>query len=126
MNYTLVATIAYLAAAVAMTIYVGRTLRRHGRPFLDEAFSSSPALADAVNVLLNVGFYLVNLGIVGASLKYPLRAFDLVDCIQVAGYRLGIELLLLGLMHLCNLYAINRIRSSERRPAAPIAAPLAS
>ncbi len=126
MNYTLVATLAYLAAAVAMTLYVGRTLRHHGRPFLDEAFKNTPALADAVNVLLNVGFYLVNLGIIGASLKYPLRALDLVECIQVAGYRLGVELLLLGLMHLCNLYVIGRIRRGERRPAAHIPAPLAS
>ncbi len=127
MNYTLIATLAYLAAAIGMTIYVGRVLRIHGRPFLEEAFFDKPALADAINVLLNTGFYLLNLGIIGASLKFALKADTFVEAIQVAGYRLGIELLILGFIHFFNMRMINKVRKCEPKhrpaPATPTAEP---
>ncbi|MDQ8180546.1 hypothetical protein [Pelagicoccus sp. SDUM812005] len=119
MNYTLVATLAYLAAAIGMTLYVGRTLRVHGRPFLAEAFRDKPELADAINVLLNTGFYLLNFGIIGASLKFVLEANTFVEAINVAGYRLGIELLTIGAIHFFNMRMINKVRKGEpkHRPA---------
>lgn len=119
MNYTLIATLAYLAAAIGMTLYVGRTLRIHGKPFLDEAFHDKPDLGDAINVLLNTGFYLLNFGIIGASLKYALNAETFVEAINVAGYRLGIELLIIGVIHFFNLRMINKVRKAEpkHRPA---------
>lgn len=116
MNYALTATIAYLAAAIGMTIYVGRTLRFHGKPFLEEAFDTRLHLAEAINALLNTGFYLLNFGIIGASLKYPLEADTLVETIRVAGYRLGLQVLTLGLMHFFNMHMIHKARRRERRP----------
>ncbi|EDY80532.1 hypothetical protein VDG1235_146 [Verrucomicrobiia bacterium DG1235] len=115
MNYTLLATLGYLAAAIGMTIYVGRTLRTHGMPFLEEAFQDKPALADAINVLLNTGFYLLNLGIIGTSLRFTVTASNLVEAIQVAGYRLGIALLIIGLIHFFNMRMINKVRKGEPR-----------
>ncbi|MBD5780633.1 hypothetical protein IEN85_14115 [Pelagicoccus sp. NFK12] len=119
MNYTLIATLAYLTAAIGMTYYVGRTLRIHGRPFLEEAFQDKPELADAINVLLNTGFYLLNFGIIGASLKYALEAKTFVEAINVAGYRLGLELLTIGVIHFFNMRMINKVRKGEpkHRPA---------
>ncbi|MDQ8185476.1 hypothetical protein [Pelagicoccus sp. SDUM812002] len=121
MNYTLLATLAYITAAIGMTIYVGRVLRIHGMPFLEEAFQDKPALADAINVLLNTGFYLLNLGIIGASLKFTVAANTLVEAIQAAGYRLGIELLILGFIHFFNMRMINKVRKGEPkyRPTPP-------
>ena len=54
----------YLLISLAMTVWVGRTLFTHGRPFLVDAFRGNEELADSVNHLLIVGFYLVNLGYV--------------------------------------------------------------
>lgn len=122
MNYTLVATLAYIVAAIGMTFYVGRILRIHGKPFLEEAFRDKPELADAINVLLNTGFYLLNLGIIGASLKFALHAETFIEAINVAGYRLGIELLIIGVIHFFNMRMINKVRKGEpkHRPA-PVA-----
>lgn len=115
MNYTLIATLTYLTAAIGMTVYVGRVLRIHGKPFLDEAFFDKPHLADAINILLNTGFYLLNFGIIGASLKYPLYADNAVEAVQVAGYRLGLEILLIGIIHFFNMHMINKARKGEAR-----------
>lgn len=119
MNYPLIATLAYLIAAVGMTLYVGRTLRIHGRPFLEEAFQEKPELADAINVLLNTGFYLLNFGIIGATLKFPLEADTLVETVRIAGYRLGLQVLTLGVIHFFNMRMINKVRKGERKHLAP-------
>ena len=62
MSYTAVYHIAYLLISVAVTIWVARTLHKNGRIFLVDAFHGNEHLADSVNHLLVVGFYLVNVG----------------------------------------------------------------
>src|SRR6476660_1665021 len=54
----------YLPISVAMTIWVARTLHKNGRIFLVDNFQGNEPLADSVDHLLVVGFYLVNVGFV--------------------------------------------------------------
>ena len=51
----------YIAASVLLTVWVGHTLHRNGRPCLVSVFKED-GLADSVNRLLVVGFYLINFG----------------------------------------------------------------
>ena len=69
--------IAYLLISVALTIWVARTLHKNGRIFLVDSLLGNEPLADSVNHLLVVGFYLINIGFVTLALKYgraPVRA----------------------------------------------------
>ena len=59
----------YLAISIALTIWVARTLHKNGRVFLVDVFHGNEALADSVNHLLVVGFYLINFGYVSLALK---------------------------------------------------------
>src|SRR5947209_19360890 len=59
----------YLAISVALTVWVARTLHKNGRIFLVDVFHGNEPLADSVNHLLVVGFYLINLGYVSLALK---------------------------------------------------------
>ena len=59
----------YLAISLLVTVWVARTLHKNGRVFLVEAFHGNEELADSVNHLLVVGFYLVNLGYVALALR---------------------------------------------------------
>lgn len=61
MDLQLVDYAIYIMATVVLTIWVGLTLSRNGRPFLVSVFKEE-GLADSVNHLLVVGFYLVNFG----------------------------------------------------------------
>jgi hypothetical protein len=54
--------LAYLLISVALTVWVARTLHRNGRIFLVDSFLGNEPLADSVNHLLVVGFYLINIG----------------------------------------------------------------
>ncbi len=59
----------YLAISVALTVWVARTLSKNGRVFLVNSFASDERLADSINHLLVVGFYLINMGYVTLALK---------------------------------------------------------
>jgi hypothetical protein len=69
-NNLIVATyLLYLMISVALTIWVARTLHKRGGIFLVDAFHGNAELADSVNHLLVVGFYLINIGFVSIALK---------------------------------------------------------
>ena len=62
---------AYLAIGVALTVWVGSTLRHNGRIFLVDAFQGDAALGQAVKRLLLFGFYLINVGYVTWTVSTP-------------------------------------------------------
>src|SRR5215510_14088615 len=95
--------VAYLAISVALTIWVARTLHKNGRIFLVDSFLGNEALADSVNHLLVVGFYLINIGFVTLALKYGDKATDTQTGLEILSTKVGLVLLVLGFMHFFNL-----------------------
>ena len=59
----------YLLISVGIMVFVGSALSRSGRAFLRDVFGGDESLAEAVNRLLVVGFYLLNLGFVTLTLR---------------------------------------------------------
>jgi hypothetical protein len=110
MDRTVITYVLYLALSIGLTIWVARTLSHSGRVFLADVFHGSEKLADAVNHLLVVGFYLVNLGFVALYLKSGDSIDDARQVFEALSVKLGVVLLVLGVMHLGNVYALNRIR----------------
>ncbi len=111
---------AYLAISLAVTLGVGRTLFKNGAAFLVDTFIGKERLADAVNQLLLVGFYLINCGWVVLSLKSSDPAFSAQQVMENLASKIGSVLLVLGLMHFLNLYVFNRMRRramADRLPA---------
>ena len=110
MNYTVYAYVAYLAASVGLTMWVAQTLHKNGRIFLVDSFGGNESLADSVNRLLVVGFYLVNVGYVSLALKYGDKPGDTVKAIEFFSTKIGIVLLVLGAMHFFNMVVFTRMR----------------
>ncbi len=108
--YAAATHILYLAASIAVTVAVARTLFKSGRVFLVDAFGGNEALADSVNHLLVVGFYLINVGYVTLALKYGEKPGDLVGAIEFLSTKLGLVLVVLGVMHFFNLLVFSQIR----------------
>lgn len=104
----------YLAVSVALTVWVGRTLFLNGRIFLVEVFHGNEDLADSVNHLLVVGFYLVNLGYVSLALKIVGDVDSPRASIEALASKIGLVLLVLGGMHFFNLAALNKVRNWSR------------
>lgn len=110
MNYTVWSYLAYLAASVGLTVWVAQTLHKNGRIFLVDSFEGNEKLADSVNHLLVVGFYLINVGYVSLALKYGKKPTDTVEAIESFSTKIGIVLLVLGAMHFFNMYVFTRMR----------------
>jgi hypothetical protein len=108
--YVVGAYVAYLAISIALTVWVARTLSKNGRVFLVDSFLENERLADSVNHLLVVGFYLINFGYVTLALKAGEKPVDLATVIEVLSTKIGIVLLVLGGMHFFNLYLFSRMR----------------
>jgi hypothetical protein len=115
MNTMVWTYLAYLGVSIALTIWVARTLHRSGRVFLVDSFGGNEPLADSVNHLLVVGFYLINIGAVALALKYGNPADTVQTAIEYLGTKIGLVLVILGAMHFFNLYIFSRMRSRALR-----------
>ena len=105
-------TAIYLIVTIAMTVWVANTLHHNGRVFLMDAFGGKDEMADSVNQLLKVGFYLVNVGFVLLFLNTGDTSPNTVnDVIRYLTTKLGVVLLVLGGMHFFNMFNISKMRS---------------
>ena len=111
--------LAYLGISILVTVWVARTLHKHGRIFLIDSFMGNEKLADSVNHLLVVGFYLINVGYVSVALRAGAKPNDLAESIEYLSTKVGVVLLVLGVMHFINI----RIFSGMRRRAVEAARP---
>jgi hypothetical protein len=116
MNHTVIAYLIYLPVAVAMTVWVARTLHRNGRVFLLQAFRGREDMADSVNHLLVVGFYLINLGFIATALRYGEKPHDVQQVIEFLSTKLGIVMVVLGGMHFFNMFNFDKMRRKGLRP----------
>ena len=124
MNTTVLCYVIYLAVSVALTIWVARTLHRNGRVFLVQAFRGREDMADAVNHLLVVGFYLINIGFITFALRYGTKPTTAQEAFEFVSTKLGIVLLVLGGMHFFNIFNFDKMRRKGlTREQAPAAAP---
>jgi len=112
--------VVYLLISVAITIWVARTLYKRGGIFLVDAFHGNAELADSVNHLLVVGFYLINIGYVSLALKTSAVITTSRAAIELLSDKMGMVLLILGGMHFFNLYVFSRIRRSARGLRPPV------
>jgi hypothetical protein len=110
MDLTVVTYAVYLLISIGLTVWVARTLSRNGQIFLSDVLSGNEKLAEAVNHLLVVGFYLVNLGFVALYLKVADEVENMRGVFEALSVKVGTVLLVLGILHLGNVYVLNRIR----------------
>lgn len=113
----------YVVVSVALTVWVARTLFRHGALFLVEVFEGDEKLAAAVNHLLVVGFLLVNFGFIAFALQVDGAVPDARAAVEALSRKLGAVLLVVGVMHFANLIVLQGMRRharAARRPLPPI------
>ncbi|MBE7170700.1 MAG: hypothetical protein INR73_08920 [Williamsia sp.] len=111
MNYYILTYAVYLLASIALTIWVARVLFNNGRIFLVDIFHGNAPLADSVNKLLVVGFYLINIGYMTLVLKETGQISDIQEVVETLSYKLGSIILILGGMHFFNLAVFFKLRN---------------
>ncbi len=114
MNWTIAAYVVYLAVTVPITVWVATELYRNGKVFLADVFGGDDGLATAVNKLLVVGFYLLNLGFVMVYLRTGGDIADAVGLFRSVSLKVGVVMLILGVLHILNVWVFNRLRRRHR------------
>jgi len=94
---------------IAVTI-IARILSASGRRFLNHTFKSDDAIVQPVHVLLNLGFYLLciglflwNIGVGGSSYS---QENIYLRVIEDAALRLGISIFVVGAFHSINILVL--------------------
>jgi hypothetical protein len=103
--------LAYLAISVGLTVWVATTL---ARIFLEDVFADRK-LARAVNQLLVMGFYLLNLGYVAVAMRSDKTIPDASTALETLSTKLGLVLLVLGVLHFGNVFFLGRYRRGRLR-----------
>ena len=102
--------IVYIALSVPLTVWVAQTLHKNGRVFLVDSFRGNERLADSVNHLLVVGFYLINIGYVALALKESIAPTDIRQVLETISRKIGVVMLVLGAMHFFNILVFSKMR----------------
>lgn len=125
MTWTVGTYISYLLIAIPITIWVARTLSKNGKVFLIDVFKGEAGLAEAVNTLLVVGFYLLNLGFVMLFLRGGGRVYDLTGLFEQLSVKIGTVMLVLGFVHFINVMVFTSMRRNGRHATTHVEAPMA-
>ena len=98
----------YLIIALAITVWVARTLSKNGIVFLVQCFGQNDELARSTNHLLVVGFYLVNIGFITLTLSYAGEPQTMTGAMRFLAGKVGLAVIVLGGMHFFNMAMIAR------------------
>lgn len=101
--------VCYLVISVALTVWVARTLRIHGRVFLAKGCKGNEELASSLSHLLTMGFYLLHIGGVLLALRFGGIAHTTTGAIELLSTKIGLVLVVLAMSHFAHLALYSRI-----------------
>lgn len=110
MDLTMTTYLLYLAITVPLTVWVASALQRHGEVFLVDVFHGDERLARAVNRLLVIGFYLLNLGYVSLFMADSDGVESGRAMMELLSTKVGGVAVVVGLVHFTNVWALSRFR----------------
>lgn len=104
----------YTTVTLALVVWLARTLFRTGNQFLEDVFDSKE-LGYAVNRLLVIGFYLLNMGYAFMLYQIEPSYGSVAEAWNQLVNRLGVLFLSLGAIHLINMMVLWRVRTHRDR-----------
>ena len=110
MDLTVLTYLIYLGVTIPLTVWVARALHRYGEVFLNDVVGGDVSLAHAVNELLVIGFYLLNLGYVALFMTSRATVDSSRRLFEVLSTKVGAVAIVVGLIHFANLWAFNAFR----------------
>ena len=103
--YQILAYIIYLLISGFITVYVGWRCYVHGIVWLNELLQNVP-ISLAVNRILLVCYYLVNIGYIIWSISTWQRVHNPVEMMNALGFKVGGITLILSMLHYVNIGTI--------------------
>jgi len=98
--------IAFSMLFIPFTLVVGHFLRTRGDVFLRFVFGGESTAVSATNFLLNIGFYLLCLGLLLLNIGSPSRPGSWLGIIQEVAIRLGLCVTVVAVLHSVNVLVL--------------------
>jgi hypothetical protein len=115
-DYAVLTYLLYAVITIPLTLFVAKTLSANGRHFLVDVFKGNDYLAKAVNQLLVVGFYLLNLGFVAFYLASERDIATVRAAIEELSRKVGGVAIVIGVVHFGNIIVLNKYRNRAVHP----------
>ncbi len=96
----------YSAIFAAFTLLLGIYLNRKGRFLLGELFKDSPTVGSILAVFLNIGWYLVCIGLLLWNIGIETAAVGFSEIFREVALRLGISIFVVGVLHFLNVLTV--------------------
>jgi hypothetical protein len=112
----IVTNLLYFAISFGLVAAVGRALSRSGRAFTREMFGGQEGVAEAVNRLLIVAFYLLSVGFIALTMPVWVHVGSAGHALQLLSGKIGELLLVLGALHLASTAVFARLRRGRTWP----------
>lgn len=113
MNYNISAYIVFLALTAFIIVYVGRYFFTNGRVFIISLMNDNTTLADSINRILLVGYYLVNIGYAFIKIKQWPEISSLSIWFSSLAENMAILILILAILHYLNMITIYFLSKSN-------------
>ncbi len=110
------AVIIYLLITWFITVHVGLIFYRNGKSYILNLLHGDEKLTLFINRMLLIGYYLLNLGYVTMTLRFGRSLHSWAGVITSIGTRTGKIMVILGVIHFCNM-AILLLISHYHQPA---------
>lgn len=103
MNLNLLSYLLFFPAMLAIAVYVAQVCHRHGRIWMLRIFHDDAAFVDAVNNILLVGCYVVNLGYIALCVANWEAITSVDEMLGVLSTRIATILFTLAALHYQNI-----------------------
>jgi hypothetical protein len=112
MSITLITYALYLIITAVLILKIGWLIYREGAVYLHDLFPADLLLANYINRLLLIGYYLLNLGYAAVSLMAWRwgKTNDWYYALVSLAENIGLICVLLGIIHLINLIALQMLK----------------
>lgn len=106
MSYNILAYIIFLTLIIFIIVYVGKYFYSNGRIFIIGLFNGNVTLADHINRLLLIAYYLFNIGYSFLKLRQWERINNVEMLFSSVATNIGALILILALVHYFNMLTI--------------------
>jgi hypothetical protein len=113
MNYNVGAYIIFLTLVIFIIVYVGRYFYTNGRVFIISLFHGNVALADQINKLLLIAYYLFNIGYSFIKVKQWQKISNLEVLFSSLASNVGVLIFILAVTHYFNMLVTYQLSKSK-------------
>ncbi|MEM6801192.1 MAG: hypothetical protein AAF696_07290 [Bacteroidota bacterium] len=115
MTLTISTYIIYIGISLILTILVGIILGKTGRVLLTEYFHGNKSLAENINSLLLLGYYLLNIGYISLSVNTGIKVKNHEHMFEVLSHKIGITFLVLAGFYLLDMFLLFKLRKKNKK-----------